>query len=378
MRHLLACVVLAAALAPLPARAQSYAQSATPFNWIPTAGHTVLTAWDGSLGCPGAAGDDSLSVPLAIGFPFPFGPAVYTQLRIAVNGRLQFANAYCSFGTQSVGPPRTYPDPMPDADMNRTIRVYGADLDVSPRGSITYATVGAAPNRTFVVSWNDVPQWDTGPRTAYNLQIQLFENGDFALMYGDYDDVNTGTTPIGPAQRGWQLTTTDFFAVSGLPARNSGFLYRWARARPSIAKASVVLSDPVGGTTNPKRIPGAVVRYDVTVRNTGPGAADANTVVLTDPIPANTDLCVAAACGGSPVVEFVNGSPSSGLALAPANVTYSSQPSGGPPYTYVPAANAEGYDPAVRGLRIAPTGTFAAAAGASQPNFTVRFRVRVR
>jgi uncharacterized repeat protein (TIGR01451 family) len=265
---------------------------------------------------------------------------------------------------------------MPDANLNNTIRVYGADLDVSAGGTITYATVGTAPNRTFVVSWNAVRQWNTGNRTSYNLQVQLFENGEFAFHYGVSDDTNTGNTPIGPAQLGWQLTTTDYYAVSGLPANNSALRFTPRRAALSIAKTATVISDPANGTTNPKSIPGSTQRYDVVVQNTGFGPADANSVVVTDPVPANTDLCVAVACGGP--FQFVDGSPASGLSLAASGVTYSNQPGGGAPFTYVPVPNASGYDPAVTGIRIAPSGTMAAASASGAPNFTVRFRVRVR
>jgi len=54
------------------------------------------------------------------------------------------------------------------------------------------------------------------------------------------------------------------------------------------------------------------------------------------------------------------------------------QPGGGAPYGYVPVADGNGVDPFVTGLRIAPSGAMAAAAGVSQPSFSVEFRVRVR
>ena len=54
-----------------------------------------------------------------------------------------------------------------------------------------------------------------------------------------------------------------------------------------------------------------MVRYDISVTNSGPGAVDANTLVLTDPIPANTSMYVATT-PANPVV-FVNGCTPSGL-----------------------------------------------------------------
>ncbi len=142
-------------------------------------------------------------------------------------------------------------------------------------------------------------------------------------------------------------------------------------------KVSEVLSDPFNGATLPKRIPGAFVRYAVTVTNTGTGTVDNASLVLTDPVPAGTALYVASSAG--PPVEFIDGTTPSGLTFSlPANVRYSSQPGGGPPYDYVPVPDANGVDVNVTGLRVAPGGVMAAAGPGGSPSFTVRFRVRIR
>lgn len=145
----------------------------------------------------------------------------------------------------------------------------------------------------------------------------------------------------------------------------------------SVQKTSVVLTDPQNGSTNPKRIPGSTVRYSITVTNTGTAAVDANALVVTDAVPANTMVYVSTA-GGDPV-DFANGTPPSGLGYSYAgSVSYSRQPGGGPPYNYTPVPNAAGFDPVVTGLRIAPTGVMAGATAAGQPSFTVRFTVAVK
>ncbi|MCS6948303.1 MAG: hypothetical protein NZM12_11860, partial [Steroidobacteraceae bacterium] len=144
-----------------------------------------------------------------------------------------------------------------------------------------------------------------------------------------------------------------------------------------VQKTSEVLSDPANSGSNPKRIPGALVRYAVTVTNGGPGTIDASTLVITDRVPANTALYVATS-GGDPI-EFLDGTTPSGLSYSyAAHVSYSAQPGGGPPYNYLPTPDADGFDAAVTGLRIAPAGQMNAASGAAQPAFTVRYRVRVR
>ena len=60
----------------------------------------------------------------------------------------------------------------------------------------------------------------------------------------------------------------------------------------TVLKSVLTLSDPVNGGTNPKAIPGSVIQYTVIVTNSGYGAVDAGTVVITDPVPANTVLFV--------------------------------------------------------------------------------------
>ncbi len=62
--------------------------------------------------------------------------------------------------------------------------------------------------------------------------------------------------------------------------------YTVSTATLTVTKTSAVISDPFNGTTNPKRIPGAVVRYSIVVSNTG--AANASNVVVRDAIPAST------------------------------------------------------------------------------------------
>lgn len=83
--------------------------------------------WTGAAGglapeCTGgyAAIDDDITQELPIGFNFTFGATTYSQLRIMSNGRLQFSNPYCYYGTQTVGPPPTYTVPYPNGNLNNT------------------------------------------------------------------------------------------------------------------------------------------------------------------------------------------------------------------------------------------------------------------
>ncbi|MEK6638660.1 MAG: hypothetical protein AABY88_11310 [Pseudomonadota bacterium] len=56
----------------------------------------------------------------------------------------------------------------------------------------------------------------------------------------------------------------------------------------TVTKQSRVISDPINGTTNPKFIPGALVEYCIVVSNAATASSAANSVAISDPLPAQT------------------------------------------------------------------------------------------
>lgn len=151
----------------------------------------------------------------------------------------------------------------------------------------------------------------------------------------------------------------------------------------TIAKSVVAYSDPVNITTNPKAIPGSEMSYTITMTNSGNGAVDNNTTVVTDPIPANTALYVRDINGAnSGPVRFTDGATASGLTYT---FTALNDPgddvdfySSGMGWDYAPTAGADGCDPLVTNLRINPKGTFAGNATSSSPSLSLSFRVCVK
>lgn len=63
--------------------------------------------------------------------------------------------------------------------------------------------------------------------------------------------------------------------------------YEVAAANITFTKSSTVVSDPFNSTTNPKRIPGAVVEYSITISN-GAGASTATDISFADSL--NTEI----------------------------------------------------------------------------------------
>jgi uncharacterized repeat protein (TIGR01451 family) len=198
------------------------------------------------------------------------------------------------------------------------------------------------------------------------------------------DEVAAGTTVLGNYTATLACTNATSGSTTPMPNTVGGAITlrpgdqitctitntRRAVALLLIEKSSTVISDPVNGTTDPKLIPGAVVEYAITVRNTGAGQVDASSVVVIDVMPAEMAYAV------TTPVTFTNGTTPSGLSFASSNVTFSQTAGGITGFTYTPTGT---FDGRVTGIRIAPTGTMAAAtSGTAQPSFTIRFRAQIQ
>lgn len=208
---------LAAFLAPVMAGAATYGYAPTTYSWVDNTAHTD-TVWAHAAGCSGgwvgANADDDITAAIALPFTFQFGATNFNHVQIMSNGRLQFVGSaagtsYCGYGTQTVGPPPTYPYPYPNANLNNSMRLYGADLcpaggGADCAGRVTYQSLGTAPYRTFVVTWSQVREWNSGA-SLFNMQVVLHENGDFVYQYK-----NVANYSQGAGQIGWQLSTTDY------------------------------------------------------------------------------------------------------------------------------------------------------------------------
>ncbi|HEV2333223.1 MAG TPA: CshA/CshB family fibrillar adhesin-related protein [Gammaproteobacteria bacterium] len=134
-----------------------------------------------------------------------------------------------------------------------------------------------------------------------------------------------------------------------------------------VMKTVSVVSDPAEGTTRPKAIPGAIILYTILVQNNGRGPADSGSLVITDPVPANTTFYLT----GATPFTFTNGSTASGLS-APV-MTFST--TAGAPYTYSPTCTRPCTDTAIKSFQITFTGSLNGKTGSTAPSFTITYQV---
>ena len=131
-------------------------------------------------------------------------------------------------------------------------------------------------------------------------------------------------------------------------------------------------------TTNFKALPGAELDANVLVTNDGPVSADSDSLAMVFAVDPNTELFVGDLDGGGHSLAFVDGiAPNqSGLVWIPADhISYSSD--NATTFNYVPPSTFD-FDPSVTHFRITPAGSLLGVPGAPIPQFTLRYRVRVR
>ena len=158
--------------------------------------------------------DDCVTGQIPIGFNYTFFGNTYNNAVIQSNGILGFGaftfTGYSAFAIPAGGLPNNY------------IAGFFADIDIRFGGTITYQTIGVAPNRSFVVSYNNVVPYNFGSSAGTgtaSFQIVLNENGSFQII-------------ISQLSANWNATTSGALATSGcenstgtyafpVPGRNS-------------------------------------------------------------------------------------------------------------------------------------------------------------
>ena len=229
-------------------------------------------------------------------------------------------------------------------------------------GTTTTTGSGAA------VSNGSTPQVQLSAGTAYSLLEAAAGTTTLGQYTATMNCTNAATSStVLPTAAGGSVTPQMGDVIACVITNTK----RGSNATLAIAKSSTLVSDPVNGTTNPKAIPGAVVRYSFTVQNSGPTATDSNSVFIVDSLPAQISVGTAA----SPV--FTQGSPTSALTFSAASdIRYSNAataPASFAACTYSPVTT---YDPAVRYVCLRPQGSMAGSTG-TPTSFTLSIEGRI-
>ncbi|MGH3734236.1 MAG: carboxypeptidase regulatory-like domain-containing protein [Micromonosporaceae bacterium] len=126
------------------------------------------------------AGDDAYT---AVNLPFPVNlyGATYNTGWVDTNGLVAFVDP----GEAS---PDAWPIPSPDSPEEPNAALYPLwhDWVVDSNASVRTATLGAAPNRQFIVEWRNVYSYED-PTTRVSFEVIFDEAGGYRFAYTDID-----------------------------------------------------------------------------------------------------------------------------------------------------------------------------------------------
>jgi hypothetical protein len=165
------------------------------------------------VGANGPSGDDNQAT-VPIGFTFNYYGTNYTTLSICTNGFLQFNGSSVEWSNSclpSVGTP------------NAVIAGYWDDL-IAPVGAIKYQTIGVAPNRRFVVHYNNVQLYaNNGSLQSFKIILDETTNKITSSIISSMDGGASATRGI--EDQGGNTGTQASCAVGGSAIANTSQTY---------------------------------------------------------------------------------------------------------------------------------------------------------
>ncbi|HEY0029650.1 MAG TPA: hypothetical protein VGC65_02740, partial [Bacteroidia bacterium] len=246
--------------------------------------------------------DDSQSAMLPIGFTFCFFGTSYTQFYIGSNGWVAFSPQSTSYTSAAI------PSSAAGVPMNC---VMGPWQDWHPGTGtgpyINYQTLGVAPNRRLVVSWNNCPMYSCTGNLG-RFQIVLYESTNIIENYIASKPNCTGWAGGTSVQGVHNATGTVAYTVPGRnstawTATNEGWRYTPNGVATYTINWYVLPSNTLVGTGSPITVTPPAGQpstsyYAAISGTTGCGAATASTdtvVVLQNivsaPTAANQTIC---------------------------------------------------------------------------------------
>ena len=163
--------------------------------------------------------DDGI-ISLDLPFAFTFYGTPYTAINASVNGNLQFTTTNPDYANLCL-------NEGPAGALGDMVAPYWDDLDLRFYGYLETEVIGEAPNRIFVVEWDDVPRFDGLADDALTFEVQFFEGSNNIVFL--YQDVTTFELPNGSG------------ATVGLQSASQGLALQYSCDQSSLSERNGLL-----------------------------------------------------------------------------------------------------------------------------------------
>ena len=202
--------------------------------------HPIPFEWTDATTQSALYGDEFVG-RLRLPFDFEFYGETYSQIFLSDNGYLNF-----------LGPDQfnQFPIAIPSAaPPNGAIYPFWQDLQVDADSSIDYDTIGASPNRAFVIEYSAMKVGSSSIHV--NFEVKLWEDGRIDMLYGP-NPANPGdgrNAGIG-IENATGADALEFSFLEGLIDPNTAFRYEHV---PTGLVHGIVTDandgEPIGGAT---------------------------------------------------------------------------------------------------------------------------------
>lgn len=276
----------------------TYTVSSIPNASIPPDGLNIL-AMGGVATTPLSTGslDDGRWDNILIPFSFRFYGNIFTSVNISTNGWIGMG----STNSTTSGLDVTLPDA---AAPNNVIHAITSDLTFSGGGnpaSLEYFTSGTAPNRVFIISYNNLTFFNAAG--SANVQVMLYEGTNVIEIHTD----DCSNTSMRKSQAVENAAGTVAAVATG---RNNSFVwtgmadgYRFTPATVNFTwSPSTGLSSTTGNTVI--ATPPATQIYTINALNTSNGQTGSTTVTVTVSTAASNTL--AGTAGGAAICQSIS------------------------------------------------------------------------
>ncbi|WP_133162656.1 Ig-like domain-containing protein [Flavipsychrobacter stenotrophus] len=216
----------------------SFMINAIPYSLATLTSPTTLTS-----GSSWTGGNDDGYINVPLNFTFNMFGTNYTTVNISANGYVNFGTLSASFASSPV----TLPSTGSSVPKNM-ISLFWHDMVVNS-GSITYGVMGTAPNRTFIINYNAIPDasglnTNSGQvvlhETTNNIEVMVSSTASSAKTCGIQNLAGTSAlTAVGENNATYAITPA---APQGWRFSTPSYNYAWT---PATALSSTTIYNPV-------------------------------------------------------------------------------------------------------------------------------------